>query len=102
MPFGFAAVSAYCDGRLPVTLSPCQEFRFMPQALTLFGLGGVVSGRVPTELQIARILGPIITGYAAIQGLLALSREQAQLIWFRLFLRRHVIVAGLGSIGFRL
>ena len=72
------------------------------RALTLFGLGGVVSGKVPTELQIARILGPIITGYAAIQGLLALSREQAQLVWFRLFLRRHVIVAGLGSIGFRL
>jgi CheY-like chemotaxis protein len=72
------------------------------RALTLFGLGGVVGKKIPVELQIARILGPIITGYAAIQGLLALSREQAQLVWFRLFLRRHVVVAGLGSIGFRL
>jgi TrkA family protein/RyR domain-containing protein len=72
------------------------------RALGLFGLGGNVPGKVPTELQIARILGPLITGYAAIQGLLALSREQVQRLWFRLFLRRHVVVAGLGNNGFRL
>ena len=71
------------------------------RALTLFGLGGVADF-VPPELQIARALGPIITGYAAIRGLLALSREQVQLLWFRLFLRRHVVVGGLGTIGFRL
>jgi voltage-gated potassium channel Kch len=71
------------------------------RALTLFGLGGAGSS-VPWELGIARVLGPLITGYAAIQGLLALSREQVQLLWFRVFLRRHVVVAGLGDIGFTL
>jgi voltage-gated potassium channel Kch len=72
------------------------------RSLALFGLGGTVEHGVPTELQIARILGPLITGYAAIQGLIALSREQVQLLWFRLALRRHVVIAGLGEIGFRL
>jgi hypothetical protein len=77
-------------------------FDSLYRALGLFGLGGAVEHGVPTTLQIARILGPVITGYAAIQGLLALSREQVQLVWFRLFLRRHVVVAGLGAVGFRL
>jgi voltage-gated potassium channel Kch len=79
-----------------------KPFDSLYRALGLFGLGGAVDHRVPTTLQVARILGPVITGYAAIQGLLALSREQVQLLWFRLFLRRHVVIAGLGAIGFRL
>jgi voltage-gated potassium channel Kch len=71
------------------------------RAIGLFGLGGAVASP-PWELQVARILGPLVTGYAAIQGLIALSRGQLQLLWFRLALRRHVVVAGLGDIGFRL
>ncbi|HKP90063.1 MAG TPA: RyR domain-containing protein [Thermoleophilaceae bacterium] len=78
------------------------RFDSLYRALGLFGLGGTVEHGVPPELQVARILGPLVTGYAAIRGLLAISREQVQLLWFRLFLKRHVVVAGLGAVGFRL
>src|ERR1700759_1065274 len=34
------------------------------RAVTLFGLGGAVNPPVPTTLQIARIIAPVLTGYA--------------------------------------
>ena len=71
-------------------------------ALQLFGFGGPVPPGRPVELEIARLLGPLLVGYAALRGIFALSREQLQLVTFRLLLRNHVIVAGLGPIGFRL
>ncbi len=69
------------------------------RATTLFGFGGGVEPPVPTTLQIARIMAPILTGYAAIGALVLLSREQAQLLGIRLFARAHIIVAGLGASG---
>jgi voltage-gated potassium channel Kch len=68
------------------------------RALGLFGLGGAVTSP-PVTLQIARLLGPIFVGLAAIQGLIALSRGQLQLLWFRVFLRGHAVVVGLGYTG---
>ena len=64
--------------------------------------GGDVSSDAPWTLNLARILGPLLIGYAAIRGLLAISREQARLLGMRFLLRNHVIVAGLGDVGFRL
>src|SRR3954447_7046478 len=72
------------------------------RSLLLFGLGGTVEPPVPPTLQVARILAPLLTGLAAIQGLIALSREQLRLFGLRVFLRDHVVVAGLGDAGFRL
>ncbi|MCW3063494.1 MAG: hypothetical protein JWN32_666 [Solirubrobacterales bacterium] len=72
------------------------------RSVTLFGLVGAVDPPVPPALQIARILAPVLTGYAAIKGLLAISREQVQLLGIRLFIRDHVVVAGLGTTGQRL
>jgi hypothetical protein len=72
------------------------------RSLLLFGLGGAVDPPVPTNLQIARIVAPLLTGLAAVQGLLALSREQLKLAGLRILLRDHVVVAGLGDAGFRL
>ncbi len=69
------------------------------RAMQLFGFGGGVEPDPPVELQIARFLGPVIVGYAAVRGLLALFREQMQLLWFRLFLRDHMVIAGLGEVG---
>jgi voltage-gated potassium channel Kch len=69
------------------------------RSITLFGLNGSIDGGVPLELQIARFLAPVIVGYAAIKGLLALFRDQTQLFYIRLFMRRHVVVAGLGDLG---
>jgi hypothetical protein len=71
-------------------------------ALQLFGLGGGDQSSPPWQLQIARFLAPALVGYAAIRGIIAISRHQLRLLSFRLFLRNHVIVAGLGDIGMRL
>jgi hypothetical protein len=72
------------------------------RAITLFAFGGAVTPPVPTTLQIARILAPILTGYAAIGTILVLSREQARVLGIRLLIRDHVVVAGLGQSGARL
>lgn len=72
------------------------------RSLQLFGFGGNLDPPVPVTLQIARLLGPVLAGYALIRGILVLSRDQIQLMWFRLFLSNHVIVVGLGTAGFRI
>jgi TrkA-N domain len=69
------------------------------RATTLFAFGGVVTPPVPAALQVARILAPILTGYAAVGTILVLSREQAKVLGIRLFARAHIIVAGLGASG---
>jgi TrkA-N domain/RyR domain len=71
------------------------------RAVTLFAFSGAVNPPVPTLLQIARIVAPILTGYAALGTIVVLSREQARVGAIRLFVRRHVIVAGLGATGSR-
>lgn len=72
------------------------------RSFTLFALGGTAVPPVPVTLQIARILAPLLTGYAAIGTVLALSRDQARVLGIRLFVRNHVIIAGLGATGSRL
>lgn len=63
------------------------------RSITRFAFGGSVIPPVPLTLQIARILAPVLTGYAAIGAVLALSRDQARVLGIRLFVRKHVIVA---------
>ncbi len=73
------------------------------RAVRLFGFqGGDLPPHVATELQIARVLAPLVVGYAAIAGLIALFRDQALLLRLRLFARRHIVVVGLSDTGFRL
>jgi hypothetical protein len=72
------------------------------RAIGLFAFGGTVPPPVPWSLQIARILAPILTGYAVIGTVLALAREQARVLAIRFFVRKHVIIAGLGATGSRL
>lgn len=75
----------------------------MFKSVQLYGFAaGDVSSDSPWTLNVARVLGPLIVGYAAVRGLLVLSREQARLLGFRFLRRNHVIVAGLGDVGFRL
>jgi len=69
------------------------------RATTLFAFGGVVVPPVPPALQVARIVAPILTGYAAVGAIFLLGREQAQIFGIRLFARAHVIIAGLGAMG---
>lgn len=98
-------VSVLVLGTIGYSELPGQNYDFFDasyRAIALFGLGGTVSHPVPVPLQIARLLGPILTGYAALGTLLALTREQARAAGIRLFVRDHVVIAGLGATGWRL
>ena len=72
------------------------------RAITLFAFGGTAPPPIPVTLQIARITAPILTGYAALGTVLALTRAQARVLGIRLFIRNHVIICGLGETGGRL
>jgi TrkA-N domain/RyR domain len=72
------------------------------RAITLFAFGGTAPPPIPVTLQIARITAPLVTGYAALGTVLALTRAQARVLGIRLFIRNHVIICGLGETGGRL
>ena len=72
------------------------------RAITLFAFGGTAPPPIPVTLQIARITAPMLTGYAALGTVLALTRAQARVLGIRLFIRNHVIICGLGETGGRL
>ena len=100
-----AGVAVLVLGTIGYTRVPGADYDVLDavyRAFGLFGLSGTVEPPVPVELQIARILGPLVTGYAAVRGLIALSREQLQLAAVRLLARDHMVVAGLGEMGRRL
>jgi voltage-gated potassium channel Kch len=56
---------------------------------------------VPWQLEVARVLAPVTTAYAAVRALVALFREHLRISALR-FLDEHVVVAGLGTKGFQL
>jgi nucleoside-diphosphate-sugar epimerase len=68
----------------------------------LFGTSGNIDPPVPWQFEVARWLGPLLFGIAALRVLYALFRQEARLLWIRLFVRDHVVVAGLGEKGFRI
>jgi glycine/D-amino acid oxidase-like deaminating enzyme len=51
------------------------------------------------QLEVTRAAAPVLTGYAVLQGVLALTRQHARLVWLRMAGRRHVVIAGLGTTG---
>jgi hypothetical protein len=71
-------------------------------ALSLFTLGGSFNPPVDPVLQAARILAPLITGYAVVQAVVVLFRDNLKLVRIGVFARGHVVLAGLGSTGSRL
>jgi len=71
------------------------------ESLQLFTLDGNAGQSANVYLQIARYLGPIVLGYAAVGAILAMYGEQFNRFFVRR-LRRHVVVAGLGAAGYRL
>jgi hypothetical protein len=72
------------------------------KSFQLYAFGGALNDDDPTLLNIARVLGPFLVGVAAVRGLIVLSREQLRLIGFRLFRRNHIVIVGLGDVGFKL
>lgn len=65
---------------------------------TLLILGGGTDAEVSTQLQIARILAPLILAYATFKAIVGLFSERIQDIRARLT-RGHTIVMGLGNRG---
>ena len=51
------------------------------------------------QLEVTRGVAPILTGYAVLRGLLALTREHVQALWLRMAGRNHIAMAGLGNVG---
>src|SRR5947209_3760958 len=72
------------------------------RSVRLFGFEGLPEPRLPWQLLVAGIIGPILTGYAAAFALVRLSRDQAKRFSIRLFTRDHVVIAGLGTPGARI
>lgn len=70
------------------------------RSLQLFALeGGAVEPPVPRFLEVARVLAPIVTFYAAVSAILAIFRDQIARARVRWRARGHVIVCGLGRTG---
>lgn len=104
LTIGVAAIVLGTIGYLQLPVTP-RRYGFLDalyRSLTLFAFGGTAAPPVPVTLQIARIAAPMLTGYAAIGTVIALSRDQARVLGIRLFARNHVIIAGLGATGTRL
>lgn len=62
---------------------------------------GAVSGPVSWELEVARLLVPLLAAYTAVLAAAVLFRKQLQMIRLR-FLRQHIIICGLGDKGWLL
>ena len=63
------------------------------------GESGYVAMPVSWELEVARVLAPIVSAYAAVSALVLVFHERFRLFWARLTYRNHVVICGLGGIG---
>jgi hypothetical protein len=77
---------------------PIERVDLLFRTAQLFVLQISVDPPMPWQLNFARILAPLVAGYAAIQALSELLADQFQSFRLR-FLRRHVVICGLGRKG---
>ncbi|MGH9026444.1 MAG: NAD-binding protein [Acidimicrobiia bacterium] len=71
------------------------------RSVQLFPLESGGFEEAPWQLEVARILAPLVGAYAALSALTAIFRDQTSRLHTRLFAHDHVIVCGLGSFGRR-
>jgi voltage-gated potassium channel Kch len=70
------------------------------RSLQLFVLEwGGLDAPVPVTLQAARLLAPLVAGFAAAQALAVLFRDELERLRLRFLWRGHVLVCGLGTEG---
>ncbi len=68
-------------------------------SLQLFLLeSGAVTGPIPWQLEVARLLAPLVAGYTATQALAVIFREQLRQLRLRM-MSHHVVICGLGRMG---
>jgi len=72
------------------------------RAMQLFVLESNPADHENGFLEVARLLGPIVVGYAAVRAIVGLYHDRLTRFWRRHFLRNHVVVAGLGVAGSRM
>ncbi len=102
---GVATVGLGCAGFAQYMAprgQPYTDWDLLYLTLQLFVLqSGAVPPPLPWTLEVARLLAPAVSAYAAASALAALFYRQAE--WLRLSrLRGHVVICGLGRKGLRL
>lgn len=60
---------------------------------------GYVAMPAPWQLEVARLLAPLVAAYAAVGAIFLVFYERILILWARLTYRNHVVVCGLGDIG---
>ncbi|MFP4498687.1 MAG: NAD-binding protein [Vulcanimicrobiota bacterium] len=79
---------------------PRSDWDILYLSIQLFTLeSGSVYGPVSWELEVARLLAPGVAAYSAIKALISIFHQQFQLFYVR-FLKKHLVICGLGSKGF--
>ena len=71
------------------------------RTIQLFALEGGAVDPVPWQLEIARVLAPLVTALAVVNAIVAIFHEQLQTLKLRR-MRGHAVVCGLGTRGLRL
>ena len=107
---GFAAVIAFALGWIGYTKQlnemyaegalkhPPQATDIAYETVKLFLMGSPGTTGLPVTIEIARILAPIVAGYAALSGLALLFHDRFQQLRIPL-MRGHVVICGLGYVG---
>ena len=107
---GFAALVAFALGWVGYTRHlnelyaegalkhPPQATDIAYETVKLFFMGSPGTTGLPVTIEIARILAPVVAGYAALSGLALLFHDRFQQLRIPL-MRDHVIICGLGYAG---
>jgi hypothetical protein len=107
---GFAAVIAFALGWVGYTeylnelyaegaiSHPPRATDIAYNTFKLFLMGSPATTGLPIKIEIARILAPVVSGWAALSGLALLFHDRFQQLRIPL-MRGHVVICGLGYVG---
>ena len=95
-----ALVLGFCGFELQARAEqkPLYFLDMLFQSFQLFVLQISVESPMPWQLNVARLLAPLVAGYTALQALGELFAEELQSLRLR-FARHHVVICGLGRKG---
>src|SRR4051812_30407602 len=85
----------YAEGAIK---HPPQATDIAYNTFKLFLMGSPATTGLPVKIEIARILAPVVSGWAALSGLALLFHDRFQQLRIPL-MRGHVVICGLGYVG---